>query len=715
MALSFLFRSRRAALAAVLVLPSLLAIILLWLPFGFGMVGHIEEWGLLGMFETYGPMPVVWRDGPLALHAVRPLMPSTFYLGYLLSPDSFVSWHLLLMAALLVKGAAAAYLAYKASASARVAAWFGPLVVLYPADTMQLSFRSQHINWAMALVLLAGALLLYALSRERRALRYGLSALGALLIALAAGMYEAALTLAPLPFLIVAASGMRAVVDCVRRHWAALLLWSSGALVYVAYAAWISTKIASYQSSIAGGGRGTLAVLRESWPKLFSIGYLRALVGAWTDAAAIIVAEFASFGYLIGASVALAATLWLLWRRCATPDGAERGAVALRLIPLGLLSCAMGYAPFLLLPTHQVISQRTFLWASPGAALVLLALLMLVAKLSRPLAGAGGVVLLTLALGAQLFQFHHYDNISEVQKQLLRAIVTQVDPDFKGKTLVIRDQTNLLGHTWTFPGNLPDALAYVYGRKVGAIQICHEPAHEWVSSDSLGRRGQCRQDDAGWEFSPPGPASGPGFTYADTLKPQRLAAENAIVLTIRPDFSSTLEAPAAPVRIGGVLERRLNGALAPTAGGWGMFRDQQAQASYRWSFGDWWSMELPTRGSGWREAEWQAEGLAHRALAWKIAPHATLDFVLTPRAAPYVVEGKFGAFASEAVRDGLKLTLNGNALAVTLAPDGSFTAPLPAAWLRPGINEFGVNAPVDNGYYGLSLQLDWFAVRPQSE
>lgn len=717
--MALLITSRRIVLAATLVLPALLTLVLLWLPFGFGMGGLIEEWGLLGLFNTHGPLPVAWIHGPLALHALRPLMPLTFQLGYLLSPDSFVAWHLLMFAALLLKGVAAAYLGYKVTASPRWGAIAGPLVLLYPADTMVLSFRSLHIDWALALVLAGSALFLFA-ERRRREAGLTLSAVAAFMVFMGACMYEAALTLVLLPALLVwAREGTRGAGRWLQTHWAALAVFWSGALAYVAYAAWAAGMVASYQGAIAGGGRSVVTVLRESLPLLFSIGYRHALVGGWHDAVAMVTKEYSSYGYLVGATLAIGVVSWAPWSRGVNGAAAGRTpATAVRVLVAGLLVCGMGYAPFLLLPSHQVISQRTFIWAAVGAAFAVLALLMLLYRLQSALARAAAVLLLGVAFGSQMFQFHHYANLSATQSALLRAVVANVDGDFHGKTLVIADETNLLGHTWAFPeGLLQSALAYLYGHEVGAVQICHMPVGEWVHGDSLGRRGTCARDGAGWVFHAARPVSGPdGYVYPDQPTDIRIAPEQVLDLTIHPDFTATM-APGAEHAMPmtgrtDVTARRFRGALQPGTT-WHLFRDQTTGARYHWNFGDWWSMEIPTRGTGWREAEWHPEGLHHLALAWKTADVATLDFALVPAARPYRVRGKFGAFTSSAVRSQMGVTINGHAVPLTLAADGEFMADIPADWLQRGMNQFAVQSPANDSYFGLTLQLDWFDVAPQ--
>ena len=52
------------------------------------------------------------------------------------------------------------------------------------------------------------------------------------------------------------------------------------------------------------------------------------------------------------------------------------------------------------------------------------------------------------------------------------------------------------------------------------------------------------------------------------------------------------------------------------------------RSRFVWSFGDIWSLELPIRGSGWREAEWNVEYLERSAASWKVESEATILFDL---------------------------------------------------------------------------------------
>jgi len=128
--------------AGYFALASTILVCLLWLPFGFGMVGNIEEWDILSLLTRHGVFFFAGENSPLASHRLRPLTAAPNAVAYLLSPDSFVGMHLLQMASLIVKGTAAGLMGYWLLRSRLYAVMLALLVIVLPADTMQLSFRS---------------------------------------------------------------------------------------------------------------------------------------------------------------------------------------------------------------------------------------------------------------------------------------------------------------------------------------------------------------------------------------------------------------------------------------------------------------------------------------------------------------------------------------------------------------------------------------------
>ncbi|WP_457095015.1 hypothetical protein, partial [Microvirga sp. P5_D2] len=71
----------------LIVIPGL-AVIALWLPFGFFLGGLIEEWGILALFTKHGTQFLANSDH-LAAHLARPLTIFPHALAYALDPNSF--------------------------------------------------------------------------------------------------------------------------------------------------------------------------------------------------------------------------------------------------------------------------------------------------------------------------------------------------------------------------------------------------------------------------------------------------------------------------------------------------------------------------------------------------------------------------------------------------------------------------------------------------
>ena len=714
--------TRQAWLA--LIAPSILVVLALWLPFGFELTGLIEEWGVLGQFTRHGLFFVADATGPLAAHNLRPLTILPHALAYYIDPNSFDYWHVLLMLALVVKGGTSSYLALKATRSLGWGMLMGILVLVYPADTMQLAFRSLHINLALALLLLAAALLVAAYGQQRRLMSccIGIVAAGLLLVSLL--MYEATLALIPLPFLVMyVREGFRLTWERLRSRPELAISWIAGAGLFVVYVVLtISHGASSYQSDLVAG-RGPIKLFYDALPKLISIGALRGLLGGWFDAVRMVRTEFSSYAYLSLASLACAGLIYFRGKIFPRSDSEDSGNAPLgwqpdlRLGTAGMLLLLLGYAPYLVGASFLAISQRTFLFATLGAALVWLALLIMLAKFAKWVAGTVAFGLLIWGIGAQLFQFHHYAQIAATQRSLLRSIVESFDGNLGSKTLVILDASNRLHHTWMLRDNLPLALSYLYKTPVKSVEICLMPGGDWQQRDALERMGKCIEGEDHWKFRAARPVAGPGLTLASPPADLTIAKSEVISLTINVDGSITHE-PAlddyrerlqrgtddAAIRYRHILARK------PWPLGFKQFQDEEIQDRYRWDFGNWWSLELPTRGSGWREAGWQVNYLHHNASAWKSQERSTLLFDFAPVNKTYRVEGHFDLIVNETIRNSLRIRLNGRELVHRWGDSGRFEADIPEGVLISGPNTIEFNSATDPNYYGLSARLDWFEV-----
>ncbi|MGY3232376.1 hypothetical protein ACVWWJ_003860 [Luteibacter sp. HA06] len=720
-------RQRRAASIwlAFILIPSLV-VCLIWLPFGFHLHGLIEEWDVLGLFAGVRLFFAATPHGMLPAHSLRPFTILPQAVGYFLDSDSFLFWHLQLMLALVAKGAATAYLVWFATRRFALALVASALVIVYPADTMQLAFRALHINVALSLALLATCVLLasYDLTCRRASLLGGVAA-GAL-FAIACAMYEATLPLFVLPWLVLFARDGWVVIRLALRLWLPGLAWCGGLAVYLGYAWWASTQAESYQSDIFGGS----SVFLTSLPNLFRIGAMRGLLSGWVDAYRISAREYSGYVYLATASVVLLVGIVLAVKlrerrtRSALTDAPGAGPVPtlrqrawgmVRFLLAGVALTLLGYSPYLMSPSHQMISQRTFLFATPGAVMVWMGVVGLIG-LVRPKLLATGLasLLLALGLGAQLYQFHHYVRISMQQDRYLRAIIDALGPMPVGKTLVVLDGTNSMGQTWMFQrgAKLNSALTYFYGHGMAAVEICRTDTWEWERTDDIGRKGTCALDDTNIWLRWPEAVGGPGAPpYAHQVD-QVVARDDAVVISLDADGRARRLSPREP----GValLYHRYLGVLNDVVEPWGnsMFLDSGHRDSADSPFGRYWSMEVPVRGVGWREPEWKLGPFKNTATAWKTSQVAVVFLDVWPRGQAYEVTGNAVYAARPDIREKIALSVNGLPLSMTWLDATHFRADVPANALRGGSNAVEFNAPVAADYYGLSFALNDLRIRP---
>jgi hypothetical protein len=705
------------------ILPSAIVILILWLPFGFSLTGLIEEWWVLGLFISKGLFFIADSSSPLAPHALRPLTILPQALAYWLDNSSFNYWHVLLIVALLIKGSTISYLTEKLTGNLKLGIIASVLVLIYPADTMQLSFRALHINWALSLVLLGSVVFLHALSLKRKIYAYLSSSIGAALFSAACFMYEASLLLACIPILIIfAKAGLSATLVQIRQKAIQHVTWFSGALIYVVYVLHTAPLVKSYQSSITGSD--ALSILKLNYPKLFSVGLLRSTLGGWFDAAKITIQEFTDYWYISAATLCLIAAIVAILRfnRADTYDAPRFAALPLnaRLALSGLLLLLLGYAPFLLSPAHLVINQRTFLFATPGAVLLLIAVLSTGYSLSKIITQLCVAFLFVTGLSFQLYQFHHYIEISRKQITILKDIADHLYGDLDNKTLLILDHGNQLDHTWMLiDEDLPGALSYLYNKPVKNTEVCHMPSGEWQHTDSLQRKGLCTEGAQDWTFHYPSSVSGPGVPA--TVQPENQVIKKSAIVTVEigkeNTDNATSESQVASAPLSTVeaplptYENIVN--LLNMKQRFIRFRDATIDDEYIWTFGKWWSMELPIQGSGWREAEWEVNSFSHHASAWKSQGKSSLVFKFHPKDRVYALEGSFNLVISDVIKNSLVILINGTTVPFQWGESGKFHATIPQGILKNGSNVIEFNSSADEKYYGLSARMDGFSISRQ--
>jgi len=698
---------------ALTVISSLL-IFGLWLPFGFHLIGLIEEWGVLGLYTQYGVFFISDPSSPLAYHSLRPLIFFPHAIAHFLDLNSFDYWNVLLILSLLAKSLGAGLLFWQATGSRRWSMIVALLIIIYPADTMQLSMRSLHINWSLSLLLLANALLITAYRASKPVLSYSLGIIAAIMLWMAIAMYEAALPLSMLFFLITyVREGLQASIKGWWAKKSLVFIWLASITLYLVYAFMALHKVNSYQSELLNHA-SIVDILKSSYTKLFNPGLMRSLIGGWFDAIRIAAAEISFIGYLYVAGVTaliLSAMFYFIKKYHLNEDSIKKAQIT-RLAVVSLILVMLGYSPYLLSLSHQLINQRTYLFATLGATFFWGAILLGIAQWKKIIAMGIASIFIFFGLASQLFQFHHYVQLSETQRSLLRNIVANYDGIKHPSNLILLDESMKLGHTWMLiEGDLEGALTYFYGRNELPIEVCQMPGREWRSTDAWGREGLCVENKNEWVFR----------KAATTLPAieKKLSSTETTILKINVDGSINNDIALTNYRedlLNGDndLAKRYRNILISSnwTNHFNKLWAAHAKDSVKWSFGDWWSLELPITGSGWREAEWDVGKLYHHAAAWKSQENASLLFNFSPQNKPYLLRGKFDVILNEPIRKSIKLTINQHNISYDWVGQNEFQAQIPWDFLITGINNINFYSDVDHNYYDLSIKLASFEISP---
>jgi len=207
--------------------PALLTVLFIWLPFGFALTGLLEEWGVIGLFSRIGVFFITDASSALTAHALRPLTIFPHALAYVLDPNTFNYWHVLLIIALVIKGWALSVITTRITGNVKWGMLASVLVIIFPADTMQLSFRSIHINWALSLALLGCVIFLQALEQKSKTRTFVLSTVGSLFLAAGCSMYEVAVVLAIIPALVIFIQiGFKKIIPHIKAFYIQHLIWA---------------------------------------------------------------------------------------------------------------------------------------------------------------------------------------------------------------------------------------------------------------------------------------------------------------------------------------------------------------------------------------------------------------------------------------------------------------------------------------------------------
>jgi hypothetical protein len=442
---------------AVLALP-LVAVTFLWLPFGFSLGGVVEEWGFLELFARNGVFYIVDEE-TLPAQIARPLNVLPQALAYTLDSDTFFYWHIFQAASLTVKGACAAIIGMYLTANRMLAAILGLVTLLYPADTMQLNFRSLSVNWAVALALAGSVLFLLAFRIEGRLLRVGLGAIAFMIFGTGLLMWEGVAGLAVLPFLVMFAREGKKTVAILQARLDLLAIWLCGIAGWFTFFVLALRAGSEYQTALLSG------MSFDNLPKLlsafFSSGFYRVFYECWIEIADIAVRSLSNFIYLICFVIMVSALLYLANER--QPARNANARLAARTIVAGLIAFLFGYAPFLASYSHLLITQRTFLATAVGGALVLFGVIVYLNDvIDRRIMAPAAALLIGGCMLVQLYQFDRYNRIyAGIYHPLLSIITPFVWKSVDHPYTVVFSDYGYLSDVWDLGLELKPALAYL--------------------------------------------------------------------------------------------------------------------------------------------------------------------------------------------------------------------------------------------------------------
>lgn len=443
--------------------------VLLWIPFGWRTNGLVEEWGLIDHIEAGTPIFVITDQVSLQAQSIRPLTFATFALAYILSPDSPVGFNVLYSIILVLKGIAA-FLLLRILLPERPGLAFvaSAIYAIYPANTMNFTFRAMNVQFA-ALMYLFSVSLLIVFWRYRH-----LSSLILLWISLAISLltYEVAypaVLLTPL-LLVWLAGGFNRRVFVTAALWYVVPILTAARTVVV-----LLGTTATYQGDVIRTG-ASASGLTEMLGALIR-AYEQVLIVGWTDT---LKQPAWSPLYILLATaivvVTVAAAVIIDKSQGKTQDMLPRNRFVV-LVIAGLLLIFLGFSPYLLSPFHRSQYLWTLYLASFGAVLAFSAVIWQLSELLR--FQRLYLIIVSVALlvsGVSAFNQHrYYRELALHQQNILGQMVEQA-PQIRDDTLVVVvDEAKALETVWSFmySGTFASAVHYIYSNQSLSAIICY--------------------------------------------------------------------------------------------------------------------------------------------------------------------------------------------------------------------------------------------------
>jgi hypothetical protein len=416
-----------------------LNILIVWLPVQFQTAGIQEEWRIRALFDgnitTYGDSG---NDTADEIFYTRPVIGILNQVAYLISPDSFVSHHLILIGLLLAKGVMLFLILRSLLPDFPLWGYLCALILIfYPSDPAVVSLRVIHTHLAIVMILSSIYYLIqYYQHIQRRSLI--LMWVSQIIAGFTIEIGYPIFFFTPLIILVLEKRiSKRFIVSTILFYIVpAITFLYSIILILVVQVSWQRTALAPY-------------TIRDYVKNIFNL-YNYNFVTTWTNLFDTITTQATTNDLLVFGTTVFTTFIGGLLILRGKPKQAFNRKVMIKIGVVllgGFIAVLLGYAMFLPSRTHVLTNYRVYLLSSIGLALVIGTLsygMFLIA--SNTIIKYGILLVLSIIVGlSSVFanQTHHdYLEISEQQESIVQQLTEAVPALNKKATIVIKTQSN---------------------------------------------------------------------------------------------------------------------------------------------------------------------------------------------------------------------------------------------------------------------------------
>ncbi|CAN7755755.1 hypothetical protein LJR029_005850 [Caballeronia sp. LjRoot29] len=638
------------------VMPAIFTVLVIWYQFGFSLGAMLEEWDVLALIQKH---PAFWSSFPGQLlsdkFAARPLQTLPHFVANLISPDSFVGFHVVLMIACLLRVIGAASLGNFLFRNKAYAAAFGVLCFVFPADTQQFEFRTVHIVLAVGMMVFSSGCTIQALYAETAWKRWTSLLSAVIFSCVAVLIYEPVISLYSLtPLSILAREGFRRSFRLLLQRKLIIGAWLAGPFinsVYLFYAIVIFKS--SYQVSASNGGMAD--AVAHNFHYLMDSGAYRIFYDAWASTWWILTEQFAHYRYAMFIGAALVGSLILLTEGSRTAISLARTA---RFLIAGLILLIAGYLPFMVAESHMVINQRTFIAVAPGASLIIIAFISFIFQRQNAVGAVVAAGFIFMGFVQQLYQFDRYTrDYTNIVLPYTSMLEDKTDP--AKRVHLVFDRSGVGGHlNGMYFSKVANAASVRRREDDGLSILCM-----YGQSTSALPHSACSLKNGKWIVR--------SFDGVVTDYPEA----EVQVITIGPAFDSSYRSHRASWKdFGTFVEAK---SLFAT----GDPHIYQCEADSMWGYSGF------CRGEGWSDGIFDHTQFQHVNYFVATARDSSLMFPLSPLNKPYVLRAAiFGGFRPDFLSQ-IKLTINDHEVPINVI-DGQFLeAEISSSLLKAGQNE----------------------------